>query len=278
MSIILSTLFRVKNFTIGASIFGLIIVFSIGGSIFIKHDSLKQYFSAAQPPSLAHPLGTDGLGKDVFAQLCLGIQQSLLIGFLVATITTPIGLFIGFIAGYYRGVVDAILRTLTDVFLMLPSLPILILISSLVKKGLDVVLMALIISIFYWAWFARSVRSEILSLKERDFIYIAKLSGMNSIEILFGELMPHLLQWIGARYVHTILSAIMTEVGLEILGLGPQNTVTIGNILFWAINYGAVFRGLWWWWAPPVITLISLFIALFYINLGLSEVALVRKK
>ena len=165
---------------------------------------------------------------------------------------------------------DASLRCMIDTFFLLPMLPILILISALVRI-VDVFVMALLLSIFFWAWFARSVRSETLSLRERDFIRVSELSGMSRTEIVFTEILPHMSQWVGARFINTVLAAIMTEVGLGLLGIGPTGTVTLGMMIYWITGHGAIFRGLWWWWGSPVIVLVLLFMSLYSMHVGLDE-------
>jgi peptide/nickel transport system permease protein len=133
--------------------------------------------------------------------------------------------------------------------------------------------MALIIGAFAWPSPARQVRAQVLSLKERAFVQIARLSGMSGLEIIFRELMPHMLQWLGANFVNAFIAAILAESGLSILGLGPQRQMTLGMMIYWALSYGAVLQNLWWWWLTPVLTLICLFLALYLIHLGFDEVS-----
>jgi len=202
--------------------------------------------------------------------MLVGVKNSLIIGFIAASIGTVIGMFIGFL-GYYGGIIDFISRFITDIFITLPMLPMLILISSFTKI-VDLWVMALILSIFAWAWPARQIRSHMLSLKEREFIYIAKLSNMRSHEIVFQELLPHIFPYISANFFYAILWAITTEVGLEVLGLGPQHTITIGMILYWAFFHSAVFRGIWWWILSPVLGIILILTSLYLIHIGMDEI------
>ena len=132
--------------------------------------------------------------------------------------------------------------------------------------------MALIIGAFAWAPPARQVRAQVLSLKERGFVYMAMLSGMSKIEIITEELMPHMFQWMGANFMNATLAAILAESGLSILGLGPQREMTLGMMIYWALNYSAVFNGWWWWWGVPILTLILLFLSLYLMHLGFDEV------
>ncbi|HEV2109549.1 MAG TPA: ABC transporter permease, partial [Thermomicrobiales bacterium] len=197
--------------------------------------------------------------------------NSMLVGLIAATLGTAIGAILGLVSGYFGGKVDAVLRVLIDVFLSVPSLLFLILIASLLR-GVGVTSMALIIGMFAWAWPARAVRSQALSLKERPFVRVARLSGMSDLEIVVRELLPHMLTWLGANFLNAFIAAILAESGLSILGLGPQREMTLGTMIYWALLNGAVFQNLWWWWLTPVLTLIVLFLALYLVHLGLDEV------
>jgi peptide/nickel transport system permease protein len=226
---------------------------------------------ARQPPSSAAILGTTSLGQSVAVQWTQAVPNSLQIGLIAATIGTAIGAVIGLVSGYFGGKVDAVLRVLIDVFLSVPSLLFLILIASLLR-GVTVVQMALIIGIFAWAWPARAVRSQALSLKERPFVQVANLSGMGDFEIIGRELLPHMMAWLGANFLNAFIAAILAESGLSILGLGPQQEMTLGMMIYWALSYSAIFLNLWWWWLTPVVTLMALFLSLYLVHLGLDEV------
>lgn len=224
---------------------------------------------APGPESL---LGTDSLGRSILSQLGEAVPNSLQVGLIAAFLGTMIGAVIGFVSGYFGGVVDAVLRILVDVFLSVPSLLFLILIASLLR-GVSVQVMAIIIGLFAWAWPARQVRAQVLSLKERGFVQVARLSGMSGMEIIFRELMPHMLPWLGANFVNAFIAAILAESGLSILGLGPQREMTLGMMIYWALNYGAILQNMWWWWGIPVVILMALFLSLYLIHIGLEEVS-----
>jgi len=264
---------RNRKFVTGLSFFAVTVLVCIVGRRLLPFNPLRVgRFPMDNAPTPQHPLGTDSLGRDVFGQLLVGIENSLQIGLIVAIIGTLVGASIGFIAGYYGGTIDTVLRLLTDVFLVLPMLPMLILIASFMRV-VETWMMAIILSIFSWAWPARQVRGQALSLKQRDFVYMAQLSGMKRLEIVFVELMPHMVQYLGASFFFAIFWAILSETGLELIGLGPQNTMTIGMLLYWAMFHAAVFRGLWWWWSAPLFSLILLLISLYLVHIGLDEVA-----
>ncbi len=262
-----------RKFMAGLVMFLLVAIAAIIGSYFLPKSYYRTgSFKPGQPPNPENPLGTDTLGRDVLAQLCWGIQNSIRIGVIVATIGTLVGAAIGFISGYYGGVLDRVLSIIIDVFLSVPSLLFLILIAALIRGTVTVEIMALIISITSWAWPARQIRAQVLSLKERDFVYMSKLSGMGGIEIIVRELMPHMFQWMGANFINAFLVAVLTEAGLSILGLGPQREMTLGMMIYWALSYAAIFRGMWWWWSSPVLVLIYLFFSLYVLHLGFDEI------
>ncbi len=261
-----------QKFVLGMVIFLAIAGVALVGSLGVEPAERRTgAVPARQPPSAAAILGTTSLGQSVAVQWTQAVPNSLQVGLIAATIGTAIGAVIGLVSGYFGGIVDATLRVLIDVFLSVPSLLFLILIASLMR-GVSVLGMALIIGIFAWAWPARAVRSQALSLKERPFVQVARLSGMGDTEIIGRELLPHMMAWLGANFLNAFIAAILAESGLSILGLGPQQEMTLGMMIYWALNYSAIFLNLWWWWLTPVVTLMALFLALYLVHLGLDEV------
>jgi peptide/nickel transport system permease protein len=267
----LAVLFSNRKFTVGTVIFVLIAATAlIGGLLVDPAERRTGAFPAKQPPSAEAILGTTSLGQSVAIQWTEAVPNSIQVGLIGATLGTLIGAVVGLLSGYFGGKLDAVLRVLIDVFLSVPSLLFLILIASLMK-GVSVTTMAVIIGLFAWAWPARAVRSQALTLKERAFVNVARLNGMSEVEIVGRELLPHMLTWLGANFLNAFIAAILAESGLSILGLGPQRESTLGTMIYWALNYGAIFQNMWWWWLTPVITLIVLFMALYLVHLGLDE-------
>jgi peptide/nickel transport system permease protein len=228
-------------------------------------------------PSAQHPLGTDGLGRDMFTVMVIGIPNTFKIGFLAGAVGVLIGAFIGLFAGYYRGAADTIFSSFADVMLVIPGLAILITVSAYVRV-VTVELMALIVGLLAWPLSARVIRSQTLSLRERLFVQVAKLSGENDFEIITRQILPNLTAYIAASFVGAVSGGILASVGLEVLGLGPQNVPTIGRTLFYAFKYTALFRGMWWWWGPPVVTLAIIFTGLFWMSISLDKYANPRLK
>ena len=268
-----SLLLENQKFLTGMIIVLTLIVLSAVGTYWLETGGRTSgSLPARQPPGEGMLLGTDALGRSIASQMSEAMPNSLQIGLIAASLGTLIGALVGFASGYFGKAVDALLRVLIDVFLSVPSLLFLILIAS-VLRGVGVQAMALIIGLFAWAWPARQVRAQVLSLKERAFVQIARLSGMSGLEIIFRELMPHMLPWLGANFVNAFIAAVLAESGLSILGLGPQQEMTLGMMIYWSLSYGAILQNLWWWWVTPVFTLIALFLALYLIHIGLEEVS-----
>jgi peptide/nickel transport system permease protein len=266
-------LLRNRKFVVGAAVFAAIALAALVGGLLVEPaDRRTGAFPVRQAPSAEAILGTTTLGQSVAVQWTQAVPNSLQVGLIAATIGTLIGALLGLVSGYFGGPIDAALRVLIDVFLSVPSLLFLILIASLLR-GVSVPTMALIIGLFAWAWPARAVRSQALSLKERPFVQVARLNGESNLEIVGRELLPHMFTWLGANFLNAFIAAILAESGLSILGLGPQDEMTLGMMIYWSVlSFGAMFQNLWWWWLTPVLTLIVLFLALYTVHLGLDEV------
>ena len=273
---VISMLLGNRKFLWGAGVFLTIALAALIGAQFV--DAAMRRTGAYPPkmaPSFESPalwMGTTTLGQSVAVQWTQAVPNSMLVGLIAASIGTSVGAVIGLVGGYYGGRIDSVLRIIVDIFLSIPSLLFLILIASLLK-GVSVVEMALVIGAFAWAWPARAVRSQTLSLKERPFVRVAKLSGMGNLEIILRELLPQLLPWLGANFLNAFIAAILAESALSIIGLGPATETTLGIMIYWALNFGAMIQNLWWWWLTPVVTLMTLFLSLYLVHLGLDEVA-----
>lgn len=231
-----------------------------------------------QPPSREYLLGTDSAGRQMLPVLIAGIPTSLQIGLIAGTLGLVIGTVLGFTAGYFGGIVDSIIRTLADVALSIPALAVLVVIASVITKLLSPQIMALIIASLAWMWPTRTIRAQVLTMRERAYVEVARLSGLNNFEIIFKELMPNLLPYLAASFVGAISAAILAAFGLELLGLGPQSEPTLGMTIYWARYYNALLRGMWWWWGPPVLIIILLFIGFFMVAAGLDEIANPRSR
>ena len=224
-----------------------------------------------RPPSLEHLLGTDTLGRDVFDQLIHGLRQSLIIGIFTGLAGLLVGITVGIISGYKGGWVDDLLRSVTDVFLVIPTIPLLVVLSSFVRY-MTVPYMVLILAIFAWPFPARTFRAQVLSSRKREYINMARLSGLSDMKIVFKEVLPNMLPYVSTTLANAISAAILAEVFLELLGLGPQNTITLGTMVYWAMERAALIRGVLWWVFPPIFVIVLIFIGLQLVNIGLDEV------
>jgi len=188
-----------------------------------------------------------------------------------------IGTIIGLFAGYYKGYADTFFSSFADVMLVIPSLAILITVSAYVRV-VTVEIMAIIVGLLSWPLPARVIRAQTLSLRDRLFVDVARLSGQNNFEIIIFQILPNLTAYLAATFVGAVSSGILASVGLEVLGLGPQNIPTIGRTLYYAFRYSALFKGMWWWWGPPVLTLATIFTGLFLMSMSLDKYANPRLK
>lgn len=223
-----------------------------------------------QPPSAQYPMGTDSGGRDVLAVIVVGTPQTLKMGLLAGLVGVTLGTSLGLLAGYYGGRVDMVISTATDTMLTIPPLAILLVVAASVRT-MSVENMALIIALLSWMFPARTIRAQVLSLREQPYVHMARLAGLNDLRIIFEEIMPNILPLAAASFVGATSGAILAGIGLEVLGMGPQRTPTLGMTIYWAQLYSALIRGLWWWWLPPIIVLIVLFVGLFLVSAALDE-------
>jgi len=226
-----------------------------------------------QPPSQELPFGTDKQGRNLYAVMVEGTPMTLRIGLLAGVIGVTLGATVAFIAGYYGGWADNVIRLVVDVGLTIPGLLILIIIAMRVRGGLTVDQMALVVGLLAWLFPARTIRSQVLTLKQRGYVQVARLSGMSNAEVIVKELLPNLLPYLGASLVGSVSAAILASIGLEVLGLGPFEAPTLGMTLYWVIYNAAIINGWWWWWVPPIVVIAVLFIGLFLVAVGLDEIA-----
>src|SRR5688572_24709536 len=243
------------------------------GRLYVSPE-MAEVFSAIPNvrPSLQHPLGTQSEGRDMLAVIMLGTPATLMIGLIGGGVAVMIGGLLGFTAGYFGGRIDAVIRTIVDVGLTIPPLAILIMVAASYPIA-SIALMGLIIAATQWMWATRIIRSQVLTLREREFVRVAKLSGISDFGIIFFELLPNVIPFIAASFVNAVTTAILASIGLEVLGLGSRQSYTLGNTIYEATYYTAMWRGMWWWWGPPIIILICLFIGLFLISNVLDRIA-----
>ncbi len=265
-------------FTMGLALLLALYLFGVIGSLMVDPKRADMGANTLNlPPGAANLLGTEGFGRDMFTLMVIGIPNTFKIGLLAGSVGVLLGALIGLMAGYYKGYLDTVFSSVADVMLVIPALAILITVSAYVRV-MTVELMALIVGLLAWPLPARVIRAQTLSLRERLFVQIAKLSGQNDFEIIFFQILPNLTAYLAAAFVGAVSTGILAAVGLEVLGLGPQNVPTIGRALYHAFTYSAMFRGMWWWWGPPIATLAIIFTGLFQMSVSLDKYANPRLK
>lgn len=225
-----------------------------------------------QPGVWGHPLGTDGGGRDVLALIVIGAPNTMMVGLMASLIGMSIGIFFGFSAGFLGGRTDDVIRVSADVMITIPPLLILVVFQS-AFGDVSLTMMALLIAGFVWQSPTRLIRAQVLSMKQSGYVQLAQLSGASTFHIMFREMMPNLVPYLFGSFIASVTTSIVTAVGLEVLGLGPQRVPTLGRTIYEAINAGALIQNLWWWWGIPTILLGVIFIGLLLINLGLDEVS-----
>ncbi len=251
-----------------------LLLFCVIGPLFVDvSNAAPLSVPASRPPSAQYPLGTDRQGRDILAVMIAGTPLTLRIGFLAGLIGVGIGTVLAFVSAYYGGIVDTVIKGVVDIGLTVPGLLVLVMIAVSLKEGLTVDQMALVVASLAWLWPTRTIRSQVLTMRERAWVQVARLSGMSGPEIIVKEMMPNLLPYLAAGLVGAVASAVLASIGLEALGLGPMEAPTLGMTIYWVIYYAALLHGMWWWWAPPIIVIIILFVGLFNLSVGLDEIA-----
>jgi peptide/nickel transport system permease protein len=276
LTLTLRYLRRNKSLVIGLAIALALALFSIVGSLTIDTEKLAYPLAVKpkQPPSPEYPLGTDFFGRDMLAVMVRGVWQTAVIGLIAGAIGTGVGVVLGFLSAYYGGAVDTLIRGITEVLLPIPAFLILVIIAgSIDRRSVTIYTMALIVSLLAWMGPTRIMRAQVLSLKERLFVNVAKLSGMGNLEIVFKEILPNMLPFILASFVSGVFAGIFASFGLSVLGLGPLREPLIGNTIWFAQQQAAFFNGWWWWPLWPTLALILIFVSLTLINIGLDELA-----
>jgi peptide/nickel transport system permease protein len=257
---------------IGVLVVGVFLLFGFLLPVFSPSDpTVWNALPSNLPPSAQHLFGTTDLGQDTFWFLAFAVRSSLIIGLIVAVLATAIGVIVGLVAGYLGGVGDRVLTLLTDTFIVIPSLPILILIASLLKGRASLELIALVLVAFNWPWPARQTRAMALSLREREFINTARFSGASTLRIIRLEVFPYIRTWAMANLVNTVLVAIGAEAGLAVIGLSNMQRATLGTMIYWAMQHQALLLGAWFWVGSPVVAIMILFLGLFALSTGVVQ-------
>ncbi len=273
--LLLRYLRRNVSLSIGLILLVLLAAFTIIGMLIIDpSDAYPLSVRPRQPPSLQYPFGTDFFGRDLFAGMVVGTWQTVVIGVLAGGVGTLIGVVLGFISAYFGGWIDASVRSTCQILIPIPAILIQIVIAgSLDPRDVTIVTLAVIIVILAWMGPTLVIRAQVLTMKERQFVAVAKLSGVSDTGIIFKEIFPNLLPFVAAALVGQVFIAVFASFYLAVLGLGPLREPLLGNIIWSAQSQGAFFNGWWWWPIFPSIMMILILATLALINMGLDELA-----
>ena len=265
---------RNPSLALGIALLAMLALFVLVGTLVVDTEDARPLSAPAlQPQSADYPFGTDRQGRDLLAVMVAGTPLTLRIGFVAGFIGVGLGTLLAFIAAYYRGLVDTVIRGVADIGLTVPGLLVLIIIAVSIKGTLTVNQMAIIVASLAWLYPTRTIRAQVLSLRERGYVEVAQLSGMSGAGIIFFELLPNLLPYLAATLVGAVSSAILASIGLEVLGLGPIDSPTLGMTLYWVNFNAAMINGWWWWWTAPTVIILTVFLGLFFLTVGLDEIA-----
>lgn len=249
-----------------------ILIFYACLSFFSPYDpTIWQEVPRDMPPSAEYWLGTDSRGIDIFWTAAFAVRNSLIVALIAGIVSRMIAVPVAMIAGYKGGTSDRVLMFISDSFLVIPLFLIIILLAMLVRDSMNLVTLGLMLACFGWAWDARVIRSEILSLRERGFTQTAILSGTGTMRLVIKEYMPFVTPLVFATLINVMAWAIGLEVTLAILGLVNLDLPTLGTMIYWALNYQAILLGYWWWLFTPVVLSILLFISLYWLSVSISE-------
>ncbi|MBA7638878.1 putative peptide transport permease protein [subsurface metagenome] len=266
----LRELFRSGRFSVGAAVL-LVLAVLVLLSFFSPYDPISWRVAPRDmSPSWEHLLGTNSKGQDVFWQMTFAVRNSLALAFFAASISRVIAVTVGLVAGYSGGVIDRVLMFINDGFLVMPLFLLLVMLAMLVREHMNIVTMALLFGIVGWAWDARLIRSQILSLREREFTYTAILSGTPTRKLIFNEYIPFIIPLALATLINNMAWVVGMEMTLALIGLTDLSIPTLGAMLKWAIDYQAVLLGLWWWLFTPIGVAVSLFVALYLVSVSIS--------
>jgi peptide/nickel transport system permease protein len=255
----------------GIIILLVLILTSLAAPVFSDYNPTRRAGKPSQPPSVEHVLGTTRMGKDVFTQLVYGGRVSLGVGFGAGVFAALIGLALGISAGYFGGRTDEIITFFVNVVLVLPGLPLIIVIATMVDQASPMVIGA-VLALTGWGWSARTIRTQTLSLRTREFVLSAELMGERKWRIILIEIFPNMLSFFMGGLVLGTIAAILAEAALEFIGLGDPNAITWGTMLFWAQNNMALQSGAWWEIWPPCIAIMLTGASLALVNFAVDEI------
>lgn len=264
--------FRNPKLLIGLFIILVFLLLALFGPLMTKNQPFDYANPLGpQPPSAEYWFGTNFFGQDVFSQFAHGLQATFMVGAIGGGIGTLLGMLIGFVAGYRGGIIDEILNVCTNIVLVIPTLAVLLIIAAYLDVR-SVFTECLFIGFTAWPWAARAIRAQTFSLRTRDFVDLARMSGMKPVKIIFTEIAPNMMSYLVMTFILQFGGAILNAATLDFIGLGPTNAISLGMIMQYAVLWGALQLGFWWWFVPPGLAITAIVGALYSMNVGLDEV------
>ncbi len=261
---------RNKKLIFGLSLETLFVLAALFAPVISPHAT-TEFFPPHQRPSALYWLGTDYFGHDVFAQLVYGLRASYLVGALGALCASLVGMALGFVAGYRGGALDEGLQMVTNIMVMIPSLVLLIVIGAYLKTR-GILFEGVFIGLTTWPWVARAVRAQTFTLRSREFVDLARLSGKRSYRIVINDIAPNMASYLFLVVVLLFGSSMLLAASYDFLGLGPTNTISLGTMMNQSMLWSALQLHIWWWFVPPGVVLTGMVFALLIANVGLDEV------
>lgn len=258
------------RFATSVAVVVLVVLFAVLGPVLVGRDPNAVVGMMNSSPAQHLPLGTDNFGRDEMTLLMYGTRNSLEIGAVAGLVAVVLGVLVGTLAGFYGGVVEEALMGVTNVLITIPAIVVLILLSIALGSR-SALTMGLIIGVTSWPWTARAVAAQTSSLRTREHIDIARLSGSSGLGIILRDVIPYLLSYLGMAFTLQLASAVLTEAALSLLGLGPTGTISLGILLQWSLLWEAVRQGVWWTFIPPTFFLAIVSFGLLLLNSSLDE-------
>jgi peptide/nickel transport system permease protein len=262
---------RNRKLRVGLGILLFFLIFAIVGPFLSRYDPTAYAGPPAQSPSREFWFGTTTFGQDVYSQFAYGLRSTFIVGLIGGTIGTIIGMLIGLLAGYRGGAVDEALNMLTNIVLIIPTLAVLIIIAAyLTVRG--IVTESIFIGLTAWPWAARAIRAQTFSLRVREFVDLARMSGRSSLRIVLTEIAPNMMSYLLLVFILQFGGAILNAATLDFIGLGPTRGMSLGLMMNNAVLWAALQLGMWWWLIPPGAAIAAIVGALYVMNVGLDEV------
>ncbi len=262
---------RNRKLKVGALVVLFFLALALIGPMLTQYKPFAYTGAKSAPPSAAHWFGTTFFGQDVFTQFVEGLQATFLVGAIGGGLATVLGMLVGFVGGYRGGMVDEVLNVLTNIVLVIPTFAVLLVIAAFLKfRG--VFMESLFIGLTAWPWAARAIRAQTLSLRSREFVDLARMSGMRPMRIIFREIAPNMMSYLVMAFILQFGGAILIAATLDFIGLGPTTGISLGMMMQNALLWSSLQLGVWWWFIPPGVAIAAVVGALYIMNVGLDEV------